>query len=304
MRTAFLSLAALASFAASAFAAPQGMDKVLKRNNDGKASSGKPSDVEILNYALTLEFLERNFYADVLKKFDANAFKQAGYSATVRERFVALAEQEASHVNFLVNALGEAAVTDCTYVFGLSSPKAVVATARLLENTGVAAYLGAAGDISDPAYLAAAASILTIEARHASYLNEINGATGFPAAYDSGLNYAQVYSIAAPLIVPNTCGAGALPKSIQVFPTLTWLTKKPRAGSKSAIKFTPKSGYSGDYYVAFIWGGKTQYAKVGEQQTVNVPKDLVGLIYAVVTTSSSALDNSNTVAGPGVFYLD
>lgn len=50
MRTAFLSLAALASFAASAFAAPQGMDKVLKRNNDGKASSSKPSDVEILNY--------------------------------------------------------------------------------------------------------------------------------------------------------------------------------------------------------------------------------------------------------------
>lgn len=267
-------------------------------------------------------------------------------------------------------------MTDCTYVFGLSSPKAVVATARLLENTGVAAYLGAAGDISDPAYLAAAASILTIEARHASYLNEINGATGFPAAYDSGLNYAQVYSIAAPLIVPNStflpsclgccqapacpvyvahpcfrakltipslsaCGAGALPSSIQVFPTLTWLTKTPRAGRKSAIKFTPKSGYSGDYYVAFIWGGKTQYAKVGEQQTVNVPKDLVGLICAsisfldlgpallaqalsmllcewpsstltfairlpdaVVTTSSSALDNSNTVAGPGVFYLD
>lgn len=50
---------------------------------------------EILNYALTLEYLERNFYADVLKKFSAAAFKKAGYPAQVRERFVLQAKQEA-----------------------------------------------------------------------------------------------------------------------------------------------------------------------------------------------------------------
>ncbi|GAA5907169.1 hypothetical protein JCM6882_008381 [Rhodosporidiobolus microsporus] len=298
VRTALFSLAALAAGVVSAVAAPEsGMNKVVKRQAE------KPTDVEILNYALTLEYLERNFYANVLKKFSAAAFKKAGYPATVRERFVALAEQEANHVQFLETALGAAAVSDCTYVFGLTSPKAVVATARLLENVGVAAYLGAAGDITDPAYLAAAASIVTVEARHASYLNEINGASGFPVPYDSGLNYAQVYSLAAPLIIPNTCGAGALPPSIKAFPALTVVTKIPRAGHKSALSFAPLAGYTGDYYGAFISGGETLYAKVGAQQTIDVPKGLSGLTYLIITTSPDALTDANSVAGPGVLYL-
>ncbi|GAA6017169.1 hypothetical protein JCM10207_002559 [Rhodosporidiobolus poonsookiae] len=301
MKATFVSLATLAVGAISALAgAPEaatGMNKVAKR------ADAKPTDVEILNYALTLEYLERNFYANVLKKFNAAAFKKAGYSAEVHARFVQLAKQEAEHASFLATALGDAAVTDCTYLFGLSSPKAAVATARLLENVGVAAYLGAAGDITTPAYLAAAASILTVEARHASYLNEINDASGFPATYDSGLNYAQVYSLAAPLIIPNTCGAGALPASIKAFPALTVVTKVPRAGHKSALQFAPLAGYTGAYYGAFISGGQTIFAPVGAQQTINVPKGLSGLTYLVITTSPDTLDNSNTVAGPGVLYL-
>lgn len=117
---------------------------------------------------MTLEYLERNFYADVLKKFSATDFKKAGYAPRVRERFQALAKQEASHVQFLEAALGTNAVSDCSYIFGLTSVKAVVSTARLLENIGVSAYLGAAGDIQSKEYLAAAGSILTVEARHAS----------------------------------------------------------------------------------------------------------------------------------------
>ncbi|GAA5864962.1 hypothetical protein JCM8547_004250 [Rhodosporidiobolus lusitaniae] len=295
MRSVF-ALLTLAASAVSAFASPeQGMAKVVKR--------AAPTDVEILNYALTLEFLERNFYADVLKKFSAADFKKAGYASTVRERLVQIASHERDHVNFLVSALGDAAVGDCTYAFGLSSPKAALATARLLENVGVAAYLGAAGDISTPAYLAAAASILTVEARHASGLNEINGVSGYPAAYDSGLTYAQVYTLAAPLIIPNTCGVGALPSSIQAFPPLTLKTKIPRAGHKSALSFAPLEGYTGDYYGVFITGGQQIYRKVGAQQTIDVPKGISGLTFLVITTSPNALDASNTVAGPGVVYL-
>ncbi|GAA5977429.1 hypothetical protein JCM11641_000959 [Rhodosporidiobolus odoratus] len=299
MRTSLLALTALAGAVTSAFASPEPtMAKVVKR-----ADATKPTDVEILNYALTLEFLERNFYADVLKKFSVAAFKKAGYPASVRERFVQLAKEESNHVNFLVGALGDAAVSDCSYVFGLSSPKAVVATARLLENVGVAAYLGAAGDITEPAYLAAAASILTVEARHASYLNSISGQSGFPTSYDSGLNYAQVYSLAAPLILPNTCGAGALPPSIQAFPALTFVTKIPRAGHKSALQFAEKEGYTGDYYAAIISNGATEYVKVGIKQTINVPKDVAGLSFVVITTSPDTLSDDNTVAGPAALYL-
>lgn len=300
MKSTVLALSAIAALATSAFAAPEAtMEKVIM-----KRQNAKPSDVEILNYALTLEYLERNFYADVLKKFSAAAFKKAGYPAQVRERFVLQAKQEAEHVQLLEGALGSAKVGDCSYIFGLSSPKAVVATARLLENVGVAAYLGAAPDIENKAYLSVAGSILTVEARHASYLNEAQGAVGFPETYDSPLTYAQVYSLAAPLIIPGTCDAGALPSSITAFPALTIVTAVPRAGHKSAIKFAEKEGYSGEYYGAFIADNQIQYVKIDKAtQTVNVPKGLSGLTYLVVTTAADSVANDVTVAGPGVLYL-
>ncbi|GAA5847621.1 hypothetical protein JCM3766R1_000814 [Sporobolomyces carnicolor] len=301
MKSSLIALGSVLALATSAFAHPeQGMAKVIS-----KRDAQKPNDVEILNFALTLEYLERNFYSDVLKKFSAADFKKAGYSADVRENFQRLAIQEADHVRFLGSALGNAKVQSCKYIFGLSSPKAVVATARLLENVGVAAYSGAAPDIQDKGYLAAAASILTIEARHASYLNNANGASGFPNAYDSALSYDQVYSLAAPLIIPNSCGAGgSLPPGLQAFPALTIVTKTPRSGHKSALKFAEKANYDGDYYGAFIADGTTQYVKIDKAtQTINVPKGLEGLVYLVITTAGDSVASDKTVAGPGVMYL-
>ncbi|GAA6060203.1 hypothetical protein JCM10212_002282 [Sporobolomyces blumeae] len=301
MKTSFLSLAAVAALASSAFAASEStMTKVV-----AKRDNAKPTDTEILNYALTLEHLEATFYRTVLDKFSAADFKKAGYPDSARKNFERLAAQEADHVKFLETALGSAAVHECHYQFGLTSPKSAIATARLLENVGTAAYLGAAGDISNKAYLGAAGSILTVEARHASYLNQLNGASGFPDAYESGLTYSQVYSLAAPLIVPNTCGAaGDLPPGIQAFPALNFITKIPRSGHKSAIEFTEKANYSGEYYGAFIADGAIQYVKIDKAtQTVNVPKGLEGLVYLIVTTAPDSVAAANTVAGPGVMYL-
>ncbi|GAA6016200.1 hypothetical protein JCM11491_003767 [Sporobolomyces phaffii] len=299
MKSTFFALSAVAALATSAFAASEPtMEKVIKRD------TAKPTDVEILNFALTLEFLERNFYADALKKFSAADFQKAGYPAKVHERFVTLSQQEAQHVKLLSTALGEASTKQCKYIFGLSSVKAVVATARLLENVGVAAYSGAAPDISNPAYLAVAASIVTVEARHASLLNEAQGASGFPEAYDSPLTYSQVFSLASPLIIPNSCPSAQLPPGLEAFPALTINTKIPRAGHKSSIKFAEKEGYTGDYYGAFIADNDIKYVKIDKAtQTVNVPKGLSGITYLVVTTSATSSASDVTVAGPGVLYL-
>lgn len=74
-----------------------------------------PTDVEIMQFALTLENLENNFYTGALAKFDEAAFEADGLPPWARGRFVQLAEHEADHVTFLQNALGKDAVAPCAY---------------------------------------------------------------------------------------------------------------------------------------------------------------------------------------------
>lgn len=76
----------------------------------------------------------------------------------------------------------------------------MAATARVVENVGVGAYLGAAHLVTDPVLLTAAASILTVEARHQTILNIINGGSAIPQAFDIALSPSEVLAIASPFI--------------------------------------------------------------------------------------------------------
>ena len=74
-------------------------------------------------------------------------------------------------------------------------------TAMALENTGVSAYDGAGQFIADPELLTAAGSIVAVEARHASYLNLLNGEIPFPAAFETAKSPEEILEIAGPFIV-------------------------------------------------------------------------------------------------------
>ena len=130
-------------------------------------------DIGILNFALTLEYLESAFYNQATSggKVTSPQLKLFLKTTTRDER---------AHVAFLKKALGSKAVKSPKFDFkGIpTNEKMFAATAQVLENTGVHAYLGQAGNIKTPAYLAAAASILTIEARHAGAIGLINNAAG------------------------------------------------------------------------------------------------------------------------------
>ncbi len=151
------------------------------------ASAGvAKSDVAILNYALTLEYLEAAFYAEAVSK---GRFKgAAGKFARI------VSAHESAHVKFLKSALGSAAVAKPKFDFkGTTMDEAKFkATAQVLEDTGVAAYLGQVGNIKSKQILLAAGSILPIEARHAGWIRDINGVPGASKAFEGAKTKQQI----------------------------------------------------------------------------------------------------------------
>lgn len=132
-------------------------------------------DLGILNYALTLEYLETAFYADVVK---SGLFSGASL-ATIKM----FGDQEAAHVATLTSAIKQAGGTPAKKPkteFPLKDAKSVLKLASTVENLGAAAYLGQAPRIKSPEVLAAALSIHTVESRHASALNELLGKSPTP----------------------------------------------------------------------------------------------------------------------------
>ncbi len=142
--------------------------------DDSTAMFGE-GDLGILNYALTLEYLETAFYADVVK---SKLFKGSDLEA-----IKLFGSQEADHVVALTDAVkaagGKPAPKPKTE-FPLNNAQQVLKLASTVENLGAAAYLGQAGRIKSPEVLAAALSIHSVEARHAAALNTLLGKTIVP----------------------------------------------------------------------------------------------------------------------------
>jgi hypothetical protein len=141
-------------------------------------------DIGILNYALTLEYLEATFYAEALKNNIAGGDKML--AAFVKET----AHDEAAHVAALKKGLGSKAAKKPNFDFGkaVTDKKTFMATSYVLENTGVHAYHGQITNISNPAYLIAAAEIVTVEGRHAGAIGLLTGQAIAPkSGFDSPL---------------------------------------------------------------------------------------------------------------------
>jgi hypothetical protein len=150
------------------------------------ASAATSNDVAILNYALTLEYLESSFYAEAVSS-GALSGETATFARTV-------AGHEAEHVTALKKALGSAAIAKPMFNFkGTTEDQAKFEkTAMVLENTGVAAYKGQAPKIDSPAVLKAALAIHTVEANHAAWIMSILNVTPAPAAFDQPKSMSQV----------------------------------------------------------------------------------------------------------------
>jgi hypothetical protein len=165
------------STALAAFLAACGSDSGTTTTTSTAAATGGSGtekfgkgDVGILNYALTLEYLETAFYEDVVK---SGLFKGSDL-ATIRK----FGEEEAEHVTALtgfVKQMGGTPAPKPKTEFPLKSAKSVLELAATVENLGAAAYLGQAPYIKGATVLSAALSIHSVEGRHAAALNTLLG---------------------------------------------------------------------------------------------------------------------------------
>lgn len=160
-------------------------------------------DIAVLNYALTLERLEADFYVRGLQQFSASAFTGFGLSA-LYDRLRDIRDHEVAHVatiESVITGLGGRPVTGGEFTFPYNDPASFLRVAQVLENTGVSAYDGAVALLRTPSLLTASATIATVEARHAAYLNFVNGDNPFPAATDTPKSPGEIVAAIQPFVV-------------------------------------------------------------------------------------------------------
>jgi rubrerythrin len=158
------------------------------------AMSGS-SDVDILNFALTLEYLESTFYKE--------AKSRAKASGELKSLIELIGRDEDEHVGALtetIKKLGGKPVAEPKFDFPYNGTGGFLKLAQTFEDTGVSAYNGAAPQIKSKEVLEAAGSIVQVEARHAAAIRLQNGDEPAPVAFDPALSEAKVLKAVEPYI--------------------------------------------------------------------------------------------------------
>jgi hypothetical protein len=153
-----------------------GVPQALMAQGGMKMLTFNANDIGILNFALLLEELEAAFYPAVIMSGKIIDNKELDY-------LQALGRHEAEHVKFLRDVLGNNAMFQTRDLSlnqrGLemlvSDRTKILNTAIVLEDLGVHAYNGAGPSLTNPTYLLAAGSIVSVEARHAAGVRSLLG---------------------------------------------------------------------------------------------------------------------------------
>jgi hypothetical protein len=203
-RRSLVRTAALAGGAAVA-RGPIGLGRVTAQDSTPMAQEAPfNGPVDVLNYALTLEHLEAAFYRDGLAMIGQQGITALGFLPGVFDYLGEIGAHEAAHVTTLtdvITQLGGTPVEEQTYDFGYSDAAGFLQVAQALEDTGVAAYQGAAQYLMDnDDLLTAALTIHGVEARHAAYVAILNGQNPYPEAVNKTLTPSEVLEIATPFI--------------------------------------------------------------------------------------------------------
>lgn len=163
------------------------------------------NDVEVLNYALTLEHLEATFYTQAVA-----SGKLTGKNLAI---FTIIRDHERDHVDAISQGLSQAGATpvkarksyDFSKLGDMTTEAGMLKIAALLEATGVGAYNGAAREITSKTILGVAGQIVAVEARHTGQLNALvdPNANPVPNAFEKALKPQDVLAAVTPVLGPE-----------------------------------------------------------------------------------------------------
>jgi hypothetical protein len=296
MRFATLAVAFTAPFLVSA------VPTKYKRASD--------NDVLVMKFAEVLERLETQFYQEALAKFVEQDFIDAGIAVPeiAVQNFQAILAHESAHTQFLdaaLSSVGAEPVPDCTFSFDtvLTDVKTMASVARVVEAVGVGAYLGGATLIDDKNVLVAAASILTIEARHQSFLNVLNGANAIPQAFDIPLTPSQVLALAGGFI--QGCSGLGIPAN----PALAITNQEaPKPGSTLTFSSPALDGAGDQQLSCQMLTGSTTTALSFPIGECIVPEGINGPVVIFITKDPQPLlagkDDPTILCGPTIAFID
>jgi rubrerythrin len=188
-----------AAAAFSVFLAACGSEDEKEQSGQSKSKKAAGQDLEIVEYALTLEHLETDFYNAVI---DAGVIKDRNLAETAK----LIRDNEQEHVDALTSTVkqlgGKPKRPKTTFDKVIAGgPDMVLQTAATVENLGAAAYLGQAGRIQSKEILASALAIHTVEGRHAAALNNVVGKTIVPdGAFAKPASMAEVLPKVKPFL--------------------------------------------------------------------------------------------------------
>ena len=204
VREAFDAVSSRGSFLTGAFVGSGALLATLAA--PGRAAAAPRSDTAILNFALTLEYLQASFYTETER-----VGAVGGALARVPRQLGAV---ERAHVRALRDVLGRAAVKRPSFNFRGTTEERTkfLKTAVAFEDLAVAAYKGQATRVESPALLSAAVAIHSVEARHAAWMRYLAGFTPAGSAFDEGKPESEVRRIVASTrfiaAQPRTTGRG------------------------------------------------------------------------------------------------
>jgi hypothetical protein len=276
-----------------------------------RTRAASANDALVFQFANVLEQLETEFYAQGIAKFKDADFTAAGFSSSLiaTQTLTTIQLDESTHTTVIQQALVDNGATPlkCNFKFGnaLDDVATMAATARVVEYLGVSAYLGGATIIDDPVFLDAAASILTVEARHQTVLNILSGTgSAIPSAFDIPLTPQEVLSVAGGF-VDGPCDLGITPTN-----TLTVTNTGPIAvGTLITVSGTNITGTDG-LFCNMMVGGAPFSINLPLDQCV-VPPGINGPVALWITSDAQPLVNNvidrattQQVAGPGIVFVD